>query len=220
MKSKTEVKSKKDDIRQPPELGADPEDLETAEIVDGEPLEDARVLSGELSGKAIQRLIVRRAVIEAVSFAAADLRSVLLRDVRLIRCDLSNAAMRKFEASRVEFIDCRLTGLKALECRMEHVLLERCDARYAQFNGGALRSSDFVDSRLDESDFRAVNLEQTRWTRSNLCRADLTGAKLAGADLRGADIEGMVVGAQDVAGAIVSPGQAMNLARLLGLVVR
>ena len=53
-----------------------------------------------------------------------------------------------------------------------------------------------------------------------LVRADLTGAKLKGADLRGADIEGITARAEDVRGAIVTPAQAMELARLLGLVIR
>ena len=100
------------------------------------------------------------------------------------------------------------------------MLLERCDARYGQFNDGGLRCSDFVDSYFDEADLRKVNLENTRWIRSGLSRADLTGAKLTGADLRGATIDGMIVKPPDVSGAIVSASQAMDLARLLGLVVR
>jgi uncharacterized protein YjbI with pentapeptide repeats len=53
-----------------------------------------------------------------------------------------------------------------------------------------------------------------------LNRADFTGAKLRKADLRGADIEGIVVRAEDVAGAIVTPAQAIELSRLLGLAVK
>jgi uncharacterized protein YjbI with pentapeptide repeats len=124
------------------------------------------------------------------------------------------------EATRVEFVDCRLIGLKAIECRWEHVLLERCDSRYAQFADGAAPSSDFIETQLQEADFRRVRLESTRWQRSTLSRADFTGAKLKGADLRGAILEGILVDAADVSGAIVSPSQAMELARLLGLVIR
>ena len=168
----------------------------------------------------LQQLWARRTVIEAVSFAGAQLRSVRLRDVRLVRCDLSNAVVRGLEAGRVEFVDCRLLGMKAIECRMEDVLLERCDSRYAQFNDGAVRCSEFIDTQLQEADFRGANLEHTRWTNSSLSGADLTGAKLVGADLRGAAIDGMIVGAPDVKGATVSPSQAMELARLLGLLIR
>jgi len=206
--------------RMRPDLVERPEDLDTGEIVDGEPAEDIRITGLDLSGRSIRQLEVRRSLVEAVSFAAANLQSVRLRDVRLIRCDLSNCLMHRLEAIRVEFVDCRLMGMKAIECRMEDVLLERCDARYAQFHSGAARRSEFIDAQLQEADFRGANLENTVWVRSSLARADLTGAKLAGADLRGADIDGMTVGMADVAGAMVTPSQAMDLARLLGVVIR
>ena len=210
----------KDRRRSVPDLGEDLENLDAGKISDGEPLEDARIADGDFSGTTIPSLAVRRSVFEAISFAQAHLRSVRLRDVRFVRCDLSNAVMRGVEASRVEFVDCRLIGMKAIECRMEDVLLERCDSRYAQFNDGAVQCSDFVDTQLNEAEFRAVNLENTLWIRSDLSRADLKGAKLTGADLRGASIEGMIVGVPDLSGAIVSPSQAMELARLLGLTIR
>ena len=212
------MKTRKGEARRTvPDLVEHPERLDEGEIVDGEPLEDARVATGDFSGKAIQQLLVRRCLLEGVSFAGADLRSVRLRDTRLVRCDLSNASARGLEAIRVEFVDCRLIGIKAIECRMEDVLFERCDSRYAQFQAGVARCSDFIDTQLQEADLRAVDLHNTRFIRSSLLRADLTGAKLAGADLRGAAIDGMIVGAGDVSGAIVSPSQAMELARLLGL---
>lgn len=210
----------KDRRRKVPDLGEDLENLAAGKITDGASLEDAQVANGDFSGTTIPSLVVRCSVIEAISFAQAHLRSVRLRDVRFVRCDLSNAVMRGFEASRVEFVDCRLTGMKAIECRMEDVLLERCDSRYAQFNDGTAQCSDFIDTQLQDADFRAVNLENTRWIRADLSRADLTGAKLTGADLRGASIEGMIVGAPDLSGAIVSPSQAMEFARLLGLTIR
>ncbi len=51
-------------------------------------------------------------------------------------------------------------------------------------------------------------------------QADLTGAKLRGTDFRGADIEGITVRAEDLRGAVVTPAQAIELARLLGIVIR
>jgi uncharacterized protein YjbI with pentapeptide repeats len=112
-----------------------------------------------------------------------------------------------------------MVGVNAIECRMEHLLVERCDLRYAQFTDGAAPNSEFVETQWQEADLRVVNLENTRWTRSDLSRADLSGAKLAGADLRGAEIEGLILNAQDVAGAIVTSSQAMEFARLLGVVI-
>lgn len=140
--------------------------------------------------------------------------------MRLINCDFSNAVLRGFEARRVEFLDCRLIGMRAIECRWDDVLVERCDARYAQFRDGHLRTCEFRGSHLGECDLAGADLAATRFANVMLQRADLTGAKLRGADLRGADIEGVALRAEDAEGAIVSAAQAMDLARLLGLIIR
>ena len=206
--------------RELPDLLEDTDDLDPREIVDGEAVDDAYVSSGDFSGKTLSPLVVRRSVISAVSFTGGQIKSVRLKDVRFIRCDFSNAVLRGMEASRVEFIDCKLMGVKALECRMEDILFERCSGRYGQFQDGSALRSDFVESQFEEADFRGVNLSHSRWTKSSLVRADLTGSKLQGCDLRGADTEGLLVGALDLQGAIVNPSQAMDFAKLLGLTVR
>jgi uncharacterized protein YjbI with pentapeptide repeats len=138
----------------------------------------------------------------------------------MIRCDLSNAEVRAFDARRVEFIECRLTGLHAFECRWQDVLVENCLARYAQFNDGLLTLAEFRSSHFDDSDFRGADLSGAIFDQVALTRADLTEARLEGADLRRAELEEIVARAEDVRGAIVTPAQAMGLARLLGLDIR
>jgi hypothetical protein len=48
----------------------------------------------------------------------------------------------------------------------------------------------------------------------------LHGAKLAGTDLRGSIIDGLVVGAKELQGVIVDRLQAVQIAGLLGIVVK
>ena len=56
--------------------------------------------------------------------------------------------------------------------------MERCDARYAQFNSGALRACEFQSTQLQDADFRAADLKGAVFTRAMLNRADFTGAEL------------------------------------------
>ena len=93
-------------------------------------------------------------------------------------------------------------------------------ARYGQLTDGRLTACEFKGSGFQDADFQGANLEGLRTERVNFSRCNLCGAKLKDADLRGADIEGLLVRAEDVRGAIVTPPQAMELARLLGLVIR
>lgn len=204
--------------RELPDLG-DPRDLDPAELHDGAVLEDARVARFAPPAQSIRGFAARRALLENLSLAGAQLYSVKLRDVRLVNCDLSNAVLHSLECTRVEFIDCRLTGLNASGCRMEDILFERCNLSYTRFSEGRVARSEFVDTQAREADWRGADFEHAKWTRADLSRADLTGARLMGADLRGADIAGLVVDIAALSGATVSPSQAMDLARLLGVIV-
>ena len=173
-----------------------------------------------LSGRKLPGLTARCSIFESVSFAGCELPSPRFRDVRLIKCDLSNATLRGFEATRVEFIDCRLTGIVAIECRWQDVLVENCDGRYAQFNDGRIHTGEFKVA-ISPRPTSATRTWRARFSpRSVLTRADFSRSKLRGADFRGADIDGIIVGPEEVRGAIVSPTQAMDLARLLGLIIK
>jgi len=204
--------------RRPPDLPAKLDDLPS--ITEGEPLEESRVAGLDLSGSKLSGLSAKSSVFESVSFTGCQIPSPRFRDVRFIKCDLSNATLRGVEATRVEFVDCRLTGMIAIECRWQDVLVENCDGRYLQLNGGRFRSCEFKHSNFSDADFRDSDLEGAIFTRTALNRADLSHSRLKGADLRGAEIGGIVIGPEAVRGAIVSPTQAMDLARLLGLVIK
>jgi len=174
----------------------------------------------DVSGRRIAALRGSSVVFDRVSFANAEIGSVRLFDARFVNCDLSNAVFRSFEATRVEFVACRLAGLNAPACRWQDVLIERCDARFAQLSEGRWRRCEVVASQLRESALNGVEFEGCRLRETVLCQAELTGTRLAGVDLSGCEIEGIVLQVEDLRGAIVSPAQAMELARFLGVVVK
>jgi uncharacterized protein YjbI with pentapeptide repeats len=207
----------------PPDLPERLEDLLPISVEDlrsGRPLEDVRMRDADISGSVLAALAVRGAFFERLSLANCTAASCHWRDIRLMNCDLSNAVLRGFEANRVEFIDCRLIGMRAFECTWQDVLIENCDARYAQFTDGKVRGCEFRGTRMEEADFRSTGLELTIFREVDLKRGDLRGANLDGTDLRGAAIEAVLVNAADVRGAIVSPAQAIDLVRLLEMVIR
>jgi uncharacterized protein YjbI with pentapeptide repeats len=189
-------------------------------LVAGQPVEDALAEGFDISGRKISAFGAKCSLFREVSFANCEFGSIRLRDVCFEKCDLSNSVLRGFEATRVEFIDCRLIGMRAIECRWSSVLVENCEARYIQLNDGQARVCEVRGSNLAECDLRNTDLEGTIFSQALLYRADLTGAKLRGADLRGADIEGVTVRAEDLRGAIVNAAQAMDLARLLGVIIK
>lgn len=122
---------------------------------------------------------------------------------------------RAFEAARAEFIECRLTGIAAAGRRRQDVLVEDCDARYAQLSGGRAARCESKAGRPGESGFREANRDG-----AILTRGEPRGAHFRGAKLRGAGIEAIVVRGEDVRRAIITPDNSMELVRLLGLAVR
>jgi len=54
----------------------------------------------------------------------------------------------------------------------------------------------------------------------DLARADLRRAVLRGADLRGSQLDGVQAGPEEFSGAIVDSAQALQIAGLLGIVIR
>jgi len=209
--------------RTPPDLEQNrealaPVDAKLLEV--GQTIQDSRLFGIDISGQGFSSLRFVTCLLERVSFANCTIGSCRFRDVRLEKCDLSNAVFRRSEATRIELVDCRLTGLKATECRWRDVLVEACDARYAQFTEGSILVSEFKTSQLQEADFRNATLNDSIFVQANLTRADLSGAKLSNVDLRGADISEVTLRVNDAYGAIVSPAQAMDLSRLLGVIIR
>jgi uncharacterized protein YjbI with pentapeptide repeats len=191
-----------------------------ASILEASSFDDTTFTELDLSNQKIAALKGSNLLFDRVSFANCEIATTRLSDVRFTHCDLSNAQLRSFEATRVEFIDCRLVGLNALACRWQDVLLQHCDARFAQLSEGRIRRSEITNSQLREAALTRVDLEGTRFHESVLSHAELTGTKLAGIDLRTTDIEAILLHLEDLRGAIVSPAQAMDLARLLEVIIR
>jgi uncharacterized protein YjbI with pentapeptide repeats len=143
-----------------------------------------------------------------------------LKDVRLIVCDFANANAIGMKAQRVEFVNCRLTGLHAVESECQNLLISGGDAGFTQFRFGTFKTSEFNGCNFAEADFNGCDLHDAVLKGCEFKNADMTGTRLEGADFRGSRVEGLTVLAADLRGAIVDPAQAMIFAELLGLKIR
>jgi uncharacterized protein YjbI with pentapeptide repeats len=143
-----------------------------------------------------------------------------LKDVRLVECDFANANAIGMKAQRVEFVNCRLTGLRAVESECQDFLISGGDAGFAEFLLGTFKRSEFNACNFGDADFHGCDLRAALLKGCEFKNADMTGAKLEGADFRGSRVEGLMALAADLKGAIVDPAQAMVFAELLGLRIR
>jgi uncharacterized protein YjbI with pentapeptide repeats len=173
-----------------------------------------------IAGSAASEFYLENCTLERVNLASSHFASILWKDVRLVNCDLANLETQTLSLIRVEFIDCRMTGLRAGKANLENVLFSGGDQRYVQFCFSCFRSTECIGCNFTEADFYGTDLTGTRFLSCNLQRAEMDKVKLLNADLRGSKVEGLKLNAEDIRGAIVDPAQAMLFASLLGIQIK
>lgn len=177
-----------------------------------------RLIEGtRIESRAAGTLRIESSVLEGVSLAGSSFAAIIWKDVRLVRCDLANLETRSLNLTRVEFIDCRMTGLRAGEADCRDVLVSAGDQRYCQFRFSRFKSAEFDACNFAEADFQGTDLSGSIFRRCSLLNAEMSKVRLVNADLRGSTIEGLQLNAEDIRGAVVDASQAMIFASLLGI---
>ena len=162
-------------------------------------------------------LRLEASVLERIILANCTFGSMVWKDVRLINCDLANLETRGLTLVRVEFINCRMTGLRAGQADCQDILISEGDQRYSQFRYAKFRSAEFDSCNFAEADFQGADLSGSVFRKCNLENAEMSKVKLVNADLRGSRVEGLHLNAEDIRGAVVDVSQAMIFAALLGI---
>lgn len=171
----------------------------------------------QIEDRTANSLYIEASILERTSFSNSNFASILLKDVRLIGCDLANLQARAFTLVRVEFINCRMTGLRAGAADCQDVLFSEGDQRYSQFRFSAFKSAEFDSCNFEEADFHGTDLSGSRFRKCNLKNAEMNKANLVDPDLRGSIVDGLQLNAEDIRGAVVDVSQAMLFAPLLGI---
>lgn len=77
------------------------------------------------------------------------------------------------------------------------------------------KKSDLTGSSIQEATLKEFYTQDCNWNGSSFFRTTLNGI-----DFRTSQIEGIVVQIEDVKGCTVTPMQAVDLAELMGLIVK
>jgi uncharacterized protein YjbI with pentapeptide repeats len=180
-------------------------------------LSDRSIEGVRIESRTHGTLHIDSSILQRVSLANSSFGSMVWKDVRLVGCDLANLETRGLTLVRVEFINCRMTGLRAGEAHCQDVLISEGDQRYSQFRFSRFKSAEFTSCNFGEADFQGADLTGSLFRKCNLQNADMSKTKLLNADLRGSQVEGLQLNAEDLRGAVVDPSQAMIFASLLGI---
>jgi uncharacterized protein YjbI with pentapeptide repeats len=98
----------------------------------------------------LKSVVFEGCVLKHLDFSRNNLRGLRLKDVSLIECDLVNAEAIGLKAVRAEFINCRLTGFRAVESEWQDLLISEGDASFAQFRLGTFKTTEFNGGNFAE----------------------------------------------------------------------
>jgi uncharacterized protein YjbI with pentapeptide repeats len=178
------------------------------------------ISEADFSSQIAANVLCEQALFRRVSFLQSVLPGLRLLDTRLERCELAGARWERARLRRVEFSGCRMLGADLGESSFDDVLFQECNAEGAVFLNAACKPVRFEKCNLRKAIFEGADLTGVVFDHCDISEATLLGAKLAGADLRTATLNGLKAGPKDLAGAIIAPAQAVQVAALLGVVVK
>lgn len=161
----------------------------------------------------------KNCLIESCQLHRLVVRGSCFTDVLFRGCDLSNADLSNCVFNRVRFADCKLTGANLFACGFHDVLLAETLCDYATFTDSRASRLLFESCTLVNARLNGVSGKEYGFSRCELRGVDFRDTALSGVNLSGCDIEGASFSENSLQGAIVSPLQACELAKKLGVII-
>lgn len=141
-------------------------------------------------------------------------------DVIFDHCDLSNCQMSESTLRRVVFDHCRMTGADLSRCVMQDVVFLNCALDYSNFAFSSFKNCRLADCVCTQSSFSEGKFTAFEIQRCKLDESEFFHSRLQGVDLSSCTIEGIALCGDELKGVIVNPSQAVDLARVLGIIIK
>ncbi len=166
--------------------------------------------------------------LEGVRFSECTFSSVSFRnacaceylDAVFDHCDFSNCDLSESAFVRTVFSHCRLTGTILIKCSMQDVLFDNCTLDYANLSSTRWKTCEMRDCRLDEASLSQCRFRDTDIEHCSFISAEFINTPLKDLDFSDSEISGIMVTKDCIPGVKVSQEQALELAKLLGIIVK
>ena len=198
------------------------QDATRAELIADLDWQNASV-SEDLSNCDLGQLRTQAARCASATFVGADLQQARLIDTLFDGCDLSGARLDDTALTRVEFRDCRLSGVQFNASRLNDVRFVGCRLDGASFRMAHGERVWFEQCVLTEVEFTATEIVGTRFEHCDLTAADFSQARIGDASLIGSVVAGLR-GVSGLQRPIIDASQVVSFAYSLmavhGVVIR
>ena len=178
------------------------------------------VESSVFSASELNRFISYGSVIKDSNLAGNEFDGADLTDTRFINCDFSNTIFNKASIHRVEFINCKMTGVNFDESIMKHIKFQESLLNFSGIHESKFENVLFEDTRCVTADFFNVKFKNIEFENCDLSESRFIDTSLAGVDISTSYFESLSIKREDLAGCVVSSIQGVQMATLMGLIVK
>lgn len=151
---------------------------------------------------------------------SGSFEKAVFHDVIFENCDLSNCLFMEGSFIRVEIKNSKFVGCNFTDSRVYHFGSNESIFRYANFSNTNLEEMIFEECDLTNASFEECKLKHIYFENSKLIRTQFFRTKLSGIDFSTCELSGIVTSIEDLKGAIVNNFQAIELSRLLGIIIK
>lgn len=185
------------------------------QMFDGIEINDAVFRDTDLSRLISYSSIIKNSNLSDNEFDGAD-----LTDTRFINCDFSNSIFSGASIHNVEFVNCKMIGVSFDESRMKNIKFYESLLNLSSISESKLENVMFEAARLVTADFFNNKFKNIGFENCDLTESRFIDTSLAGVDISSSHFESLSVKREDLEGCIVSSVQAIQMAAMLGLVVK
>lgn len=193
--------------------------IEVVNIENEDSFKDGYISDCKIENQTAAHVSFEGVIFKNVEFKAAVFNLLELTDVRFENCDLSNANFNGAIIHRTEFINCKLMGVNLSDATLQNVYIEQCNGGFALMSYVHMKKVIFEESIFENSNFQNSHFEKVQFRKCNFKLSQMSGTSLSGMDLSNSNVEGLGIQLENLRGSIVSPMQAVDFSRLLGLIV-
>jgi len=140
-------------------------------------------------------------------------------DIVFENCDLSNSYFTDCNFTRCSFINCKLVGSNIIETILCDITLKNSNCSYINFSEVVFRAVLLKENNLSNSIINSCKIETIKFDNCIFINSQIHHTNLKGVDFSTSDITGIGISPQELKGAIVNSVQALDLSKLLGIII-
>jgi len=164
--------------------------------------------------------LIRDAKEDELDIETKQINNISFADIVFKSCDLSNSSCNGAYFNRCELVSCKGIGIALQNVTLKEVSFLNSHFKYANFDMALLKNVSMIGSDLSHANISECRLSNFKSKKSIFTGVSFFKTLLKGVDFSESDINGISVSSEELKGLIVNPVQAVELSKILGLIIK